>query len=99
MSRSVQPMRLFQSVRIAMRNAAKGMITAPTFTLRCRRVTVEMVPASATVQSRFSEAIGSRAMADAPLAGRIAAITGASSGIGEATAKALSRAGATVALG
>ena len=38
-------------------------------------------------------------MADAPLAGRVAAITGASSGIGEATAAALSRAGATVALG
>ena len=38
-------------------------------------------------------------MADAPLEGRVAAITGASSGIGEATATALSRAGATVALG
>jgi clavulanate-9-aldehyde reducatase len=38
-------------------------------------------------------------MADQPLAGRVAAITGASSGIGEATALALSRAGATVALG
>ena len=38
-------------------------------------------------------------MADAPLAGRVAVITGASSGIGEATAAALSRAGATVALG
>jgi clavulanate-9-aldehyde reductase len=38
-------------------------------------------------------------MAEQPLAGRIAAITGASSGIGEATALALSRAGATVALG
>jgi clavulanate-9-aldehyde reducatase len=38
-------------------------------------------------------------MADGPLAGRIAAITGASSGIGEATAAALSRAGATVGLG
>ena len=38
-------------------------------------------------------------MAEQPLAGRVAAITGASSGIGEATALALSRAGATVALG
>jgi clavulanate-9-aldehyde reductase len=38
-------------------------------------------------------------MADAPLAGRVAAITGASSGIGEAAAAVLSRAGATVALG
>jgi len=38
-------------------------------------------------------------MADGPLAGRVAAITGASSGIGEATALALSRAGAAVALG
>jgi clavulanate-9-aldehyde reducatase len=38
-------------------------------------------------------------MADQPLAGRVAAITGASSGIGAATAKALSRAGARVALG
>src|SRR5918992_2762300 len=38
-------------------------------------------------------------MADQPLAGRVAAITGASSGIGEATALALSAAGATVALG
>src|ERR687896_2444378 len=38
-------------------------------------------------------------MAEQPLAGRVAAITGASSGIGEATATALSRAGATVALG
>jgi clavulanate-9-aldehyde reducatase len=38
-------------------------------------------------------------MAEQPLAGRVAAITGASSGIGEATAAALSRAGATVALG
>jgi NADP-dependent 3-hydroxy acid dehydrogenase YdfG len=37
-------------------------------------------------------------MADQPLAGRVAAVTGASSGIGEATAVALSRAGATVAL-
>jgi clavulanate-9-aldehyde reducatase len=37
-------------------------------------------------------------MADGPLAGRVAVITGASSGIGEATATALSRAGATVAL-
>jgi clavulanate-9-aldehyde reductase len=39
------------------------------------------------------------AMAEQPLAGRVAAITGASSGIGEATALGLSRAGATVALG
>jgi clavulanate-9-aldehyde reducatase len=38
-------------------------------------------------------------MAHGPLTGRVAAITGASSGIGEATAAALSRAGATVALG
>jgi NADP-dependent 3-hydroxy acid dehydrogenase YdfG len=38
-------------------------------------------------------------MAEQPLAGRVAAITGASSGIGEATALALSRAGAKVALG
>jgi NADP-dependent 3-hydroxy acid dehydrogenase YdfG len=38
-------------------------------------------------------------MADGPLAGRVAVITGASSGIGEATATALSRAGATVVLG
>ena len=38
-------------------------------------------------------------MADGPLAGRVAVITGASSGIGDATATALSRAGATVALG
>jgi NADP-dependent 3-hydroxy acid dehydrogenase YdfG len=38
-------------------------------------------------------------MADQPLAGRVAAITGASSGIGEATALALSAAGAAVALG
>jgi clavulanate-9-aldehyde reducatase len=37
-------------------------------------------------------------MAEQPLSGRVAAITGASSGIGEATALALSRAGATVAL-
>jgi clavulanate-9-aldehyde reducatase len=37
-------------------------------------------------------------MTDGPLTGRVAAITGASSGIGEATAAALSRAGATVAL-
>ncbi|MGH2804745.1 MAG: SDR family oxidoreductase, partial [Thermoleophilaceae bacterium] len=38
-------------------------------------------------------------MTEQPLAGRVAAITGASSGIGEATALALSRAGAVVALG
>jgi len=38
-------------------------------------------------------------MADQPLAGRVAAVTGASSGIGAATAAALSRAGAAVALG
>jgi clavulanate-9-aldehyde reducatase len=38
-------------------------------------------------------------MAEQPLEGRVAAITGASSGIGEATALALSRAGAAVALG
>lgn len=38
-------------------------------------------------------------MADQPLAGKVAAITGASSGIGEATALALSSAGAAVALG
>jgi clavulanate-9-aldehyde reducatase len=37
-------------------------------------------------------------MASQPLAGRVAAVTGASSGIGAATATALSRAGATVAL-
>ena len=37
-------------------------------------------------------------MADGPLAGRVAVVTGASSGLGEATATALSRAGATVAL-
>jgi clavulanate-9-aldehyde reducatase len=37
-------------------------------------------------------------MAEQPLAGRVAAITGASSGIGEATALALSGAGAAVAL-
>jgi clavulanate-9-aldehyde reducatase len=37
-------------------------------------------------------------MADEPLAGRVAAVTGASSGIGAATATALSGAGATVAL-
>jgi clavulanate-9-aldehyde reductase len=37
-------------------------------------------------------------MADQPLAGRVVAVTGASSGIGAATAAALSRAGATVAL-
>jgi NADP-dependent 3-hydroxy acid dehydrogenase YdfG len=37
-------------------------------------------------------------MADGPLEGRVAVVTGASSGIGEATAAALSRAGATVAL-
>ena len=34
-----------------------------------------------------------------PLEGRVAAVTGASSGIGEATARALSAAGASVALG
>jgi NADP-dependent 3-hydroxy acid dehydrogenase YdfG len=38
-------------------------------------------------------------MADGPLTDRVAVVTGASSGIGEATAKALSRAGAAVALG
>ena len=38
-------------------------------------------------------------MADQPLAGRVAAVTGAASGIGAATATALSRAGAAVALG
>jgi clavulanate-9-aldehyde reductase len=38
-------------------------------------------------------------VADGPLAGRVAVITGASSGIGEATARALSHAGAAVALG
>jgi NADP-dependent 3-hydroxy acid dehydrogenase YdfG len=38
-------------------------------------------------------------MAEQPLAGRVVAVTGASSGIGEATALALSRAGARVALG
>jgi NADP-dependent 3-hydroxy acid dehydrogenase YdfG len=38
-------------------------------------------------------------MAEQPLAGKVAAITGASSGIGEATALALSAAGATVAVG
>lgn len=38
-------------------------------------------------------------MAEQSLAGRVAAITGASSGIGAATAVALSRAGAVVALG
>jgi clavulanate-9-aldehyde reducatase len=37
-------------------------------------------------------------MAGQPLEGRVAAVTGASSGIGAATAKALSAAGATVAL-
>jgi NADP-dependent 3-hydroxy acid dehydrogenase YdfG len=37
-------------------------------------------------------------MANQPLAGRVAAVTGASSGIGAATAHALSQAGATVAL-
>ena len=34
-----------------------------------------------------------------PLDGRVAVVTGASSGIGEATARALSAAGASVALG
>src|SRR5215208_8334797 len=34
-----------------------------------------------------------------PLEGRVAAVTGASSGIGEATARALSAAGASIALG
>ena len=34
-----------------------------------------------------------------PLEGRVAVVTGASSGIGEATARALSEAGAAVALG
>jgi clavulanate-9-aldehyde reducatase len=38
-------------------------------------------------------------MADGPLSGKVAAITGASSGIGEATALALAGAGAAVALG
>jgi clavulanate-9-aldehyde reductase len=38
-------------------------------------------------------------MAEQSLAGRVVAVTGASSGIGEATALALSRAGAKVALG
>jgi NADP-dependent 3-hydroxy acid dehydrogenase YdfG len=38
-------------------------------------------------------------MADGPLEGKVAAISGASSGIGEATARILSAAGATVALG
>ncbi len=38
-------------------------------------------------------------MADGPLSGRVAVVTGASSGIGEATAVALSSAGAAVALG
>ena len=38
-------------------------------------------------------------MADQPLSGRVAAVTGASSGIGEATALALAEAGAAVALG
>ena len=38
-------------------------------------------------------------MSEQPLAGRVAAVTGASSGIGEATTLALSRAGAAVALG
>ena len=38
-------------------------------------------------------------MADRPLSGRVAAVTGASSGIGEATALALAQAGAAVALG
>jgi clavulanate-9-aldehyde reducatase len=37
-------------------------------------------------------------MPDQPMAGRVAAVTGASSGIGAATATALSRAGAAVAL-
>jgi clavulanate-9-aldehyde reducatase len=37
-------------------------------------------------------------MAEQPLEGRVAAVTGASSGIGAATARALSRAGASVAL-
>src|SRR4051812_49565794 len=39
------------------------------------------------------------ALMAAPLEGKVAAITGASSGIGAATALALSRAGAAVALG
>jgi NADP-dependent 3-hydroxy acid dehydrogenase YdfG len=38
-------------------------------------------------------------MADGPLSGKVAAVTGASSGIGEATALALASAGAAVALG
>ena len=38
-------------------------------------------------------------MTELPLSGRVAAITGASSGIGEATALALSQAGAAVSLG
>jgi NADP-dependent 3-hydroxy acid dehydrogenase YdfG len=38
-------------------------------------------------------------MPDGPLSGKVAAITGASSGIGEATARALAGAGAAVALG
>ena len=42
--------------------------------------------------------LGSSRMAG-PLEGRVAAVTGASSGIGEATARALSAAGASVALG